>query len=571
MSMPDDELEAVKTVYTRIHGKEEGFDVAFSPGTKLAEMTGAELLQRLRISEPFQVDAHLQPPNVYHERLIDNFLKMEDATFIETVDDGEFAACTDLLLQCLAIQDDIHPNRTPALVLERCRRGGKTFMLSAVAKNLAEIFKGKGKDVHVVQISLNSATPFQASETALNAIYSRIAYFIANPRDRFPAFRKKYSDFCSVGKWIEQNDVILLIDELNVIPNNAKGYDEMSAMLDSHMAFKGGALLYSTHHRIEQDLLRGRKQGSASQLSLRKHRWMSIPRIETEDQLIHKGTFHFGFSSAVLRARIPSLICLDQFDITEYAPQDDKMFEDRHHAMGAVLTGDANGLKAGRDLLRSYSYRGKGTQLLLWPPFLIAQQKVLGKNCPPLRVVLEDPEVNEAKAFEGLVELSVITRLLSDSKNSHKFVPRHQSVSDDNSFDATEIIHVHKRNEDIVSLRKAVENAFPRSTAGHVRQVVAIPLYDQFPKYDFFLLNRRGRFQNWSVKVGYQCKTTRSYPDKKHAAETKQVRTSVWVEGKCPGSRTKDKTTHGWEMMDDAELQNFLGASFYHALEHNSL
>lgn len=117
----------------------------------------------------------------------------------------------------------------------------------------------------------------------------------------------------------------------------------MSAMLDSQVALKGGGLLYSTHHGIEQDLLRGRKRGSALQLSLRKHRWMSIPPIETEKQLIHKGTFQFGFWSAVLRARIPALICLDQFHITEYASQDEKMFEEeRHHAMGAVLTGDAN-------------------------------------------------------------------------------------------------------------------------------------------------------------------------------------------------------------------------------------
>lgn len=567
--MSDDELQAAKTAYIRVHGNEEGFDVAFSPGTKVSEMTAAELLQRLSISEPFAVDDHLMSPDVYHERLIENFLKMEEANFIETVDNGEFAACTDLLLQCLDSQEDLQPARTPALVLERCRRGGKTFMLSAVARNLSETLKGK--DVYIVQISLNSVTPYQPSETALNAIFSRVAFFLANPKDRFPAFRKKYADFSSVGRWLEQNHVVLLIDELNVIPSNAKSYDEMSAVLDFHVAFKGGALLYSTHHRIEQDLLRGRRQGSASKFSLRDHRWMSIPRIETEDQLIHKGTFQFGFWSAVLRGRIPALICLDQFGIARYAVKDGKMFEERQHAMAAVHTGDASGFKPGRDLFRSYSYHGKGTQLLLWPPFLIAQRSVLGKNCPPLREILEHPEINEAKAFEALVELSVITRLLSNSKNRHRFVPRHQLATDDNSFDATEIMHVHKENEDIESLRKAVESAFPRKTAGHVRQVVAIPLYDQFPKYDFFLLHRRSRFQNWSVMVGYQCKTTRSYPDKKHAAETKQVKMSVWVEGKCPGSRSKNETTHGWEMMDDAELQNFLGASFYHALEHNSL
>ena len=565
--MSDDELEAAKTAYIGLHGNEEGFDKYFSPGTKVSEMTAAELLQRLSISKPFAVDDHVMSPDVYHERIAENFRKMEEANVIETVDNGEFAACTDLLLQCLDSQDDLQPTRTPALVLERCRRGGKTFMLSAVARNLAQTVKGK--DVYIVQISLNGLTPYQPSETALNAIFSRVAYFLANPKDRFPAFCKKYSDFSSVGRWLEQNHVVLLIDELNVIPCNAKGYDEMSAVLDFHVASKGGALLYSTHHRIEQDLLRGRR--SASKLSLCDHRWMSIPRIETEDQLIHKGTFQFGFWSAVLRARIPALICQDQFAIARYGMEDGKMFEDRQIALAAVHTGDSSGLKPGRDLFRSYSYHGKqGTQLLLWPPFMIARQSVLGKNSLPLREILEHPEMNEAKAFEALVELSVITRLLSNSKNRHRFVPRHPLVTDDNSLDATEIMHVHKENEDIESLRKAVESAFPRQTAVHVRQVVAIPLYDQFPKYDFFLLHRRSRFQNWSVTVGYQCQTTPSYPDKTHAAETKQVKLSIWVEGKCPGSRSKNETTHGWEMMDDAELQNFLGASFYHALEQNN-
>lgn len=72
--MSDNELQAAKTAYIRVHGNEEGFDVAFSPGTKVSEMTAAELLQRLSISEPFAVDDHLMSPDVYHERLIENFL-----------------------------------------------------------------------------------------------------------------------------------------------------------------------------------------------------------------------------------------------------------------------------------------------------------------------------------------------------------------------------------------------------------------------------------------------------------------------------------------------------------------
>ena len=72
--MSDDELQAAKTACIRVHGKEEGFYVDFSSGTKVSEMTRAELLQRLLISEPFAVDDHLKSPDVYHESLIEKLL-----------------------------------------------------------------------------------------------------------------------------------------------------------------------------------------------------------------------------------------------------------------------------------------------------------------------------------------------------------------------------------------------------------------------------------------------------------------------------------------------------------------
>jgi hypothetical protein len=37
-----------------------------------------------------------------------------------------------------------------------------------------------------------------------------------------------------------------------------------------------------------------------------------------------------------------------------------------------------------------------------WPPFLISQSDVLGKDCSSLRTSLEDPMIEEAQAFEAL-------------------------------------------------------------------------------------------------------------------------------------------------------------------------
>jgi hypothetical protein len=54
-----------------------------------------------------------------------------------------------------------------------------------------------------------------------------------------------------------------------------------------------------------------------------------------------------------------------------------------------------------------------GTQpRLAWPPFLIAQEAVLGKDCTLLRERLEHPIIDEAKAFGALTQLDVLVRLL---------------------------------------------------------------------------------------------------------------------------------------------------------------
>ncbi|KAG7365868.1 hypothetical protein IV203_028538 [Nitzschia inconspicua] len=539
-------MDDARRIFTSLYGSDKGFEAQFSPGTDLETMSATEFMQRLQVSEPFHVTEHLQEPSVYNRRLIDTFNRMEEQCLINTVDNGEFELCAKEVRKCLEMEDDISPNRPPALVLERCRRGGKTFMLCAVAKMLAESLEKKHPPVYVVQISLNTKTPYRCSETADSAIYSRIAYFIANQTEDFHEFRKVYSNFNSVRSWLLNTDVrvILLIDELNVIPSRAPNYDEMSFRLDCLVGKRGGALLYSTHHRINDILLRGRRLESDSKLSLRTHKWMTIPLIESEKSLILKPSFTFGFWSAVLRGRIPALICLASFDTKWYAPdEDNNIFTDRQNAMGAVLTGDPSGLQAGRDHFRSYCYRGDNKDLL-WPPFLIAQSPVLGKEASHLRNTLESPDTNPAKAFEALVALSVLVRLLSRSENNHKFVPRHRLVSDTNSFEATEIIHAHERNQDIPSLIRAVKEAFPRTTRGRVLQLVAIPLYEHFPKYDFFLLHR-GQLRGWSIEVGYQCKMGQQYLDRAHRAESRRVVKSLWVEGKGPETCINKARSHG--------------------------
>jgi hypothetical protein len=75
--------------------------------------------------------------------------------------------------------------------------------------------------------------------------------------------------------------------------------------------------------------------------------------------------------------------------------------------------------------------------LFAWPPFMVAQPDVLGKNYPYLRAPLENPQVDEARAFAALTQLSVLVRLLSGQP--HHLAPSNPFV--ENSFTGTEMLH----------------------------------------------------------------------------------------------------------------------------------
>ena len=108
----------------------------------------------------------------------------------------------------------------------------------------------------------------------------------------------------------------------------------------------------------------------------------------------------------------------------------------------------------------------------------MASEAVLGKDIKGLRTVLENPEISSSKAFKGLVELSVLLRLLTHRDNSHKYVPRAQWLGSSDYFDATDVLHVASdRAQDIEGVVEAVTEHFCRENKKKVRQVVAVPNY----------------------------------------------------------------------------------------------
>eukprot|EP00977_Amphora_coffeiformis_P003938 scaffold790_cov119-Amphora_coffeaeformis.AAC.2 len=316
---------------------------------------------------------------------------------IRAIDHGEFQRCADKLVSICG-QSDMGTNRRAVVCLQRCRRGGKTFMSTAVASRLEMKFEGDNQAPFVIFISMNSTSKLSKKETAMNAILSRIAFVLDNSNgSSFYEFLKRYSNFDAIIEWVEKNKVILLIDELNIIEPSRAEYERMSLFLDALVGRKGSALLYTTHHRLEENLRQGREdEDDLGHLSARPHCWQPMPRLKTKACIRHmRRTEHFW--SAVLRGRIPALLVLEQHLIKDFMPEKHQDDASRCVMFNAILDGDIEYLEAGRKNFRAYSYllsNEDGDDIHVWPPFLCAQKSVLGKNCPNLRATLEAPDTN---------------------------------------------------------------------------------------------------------------------------------------------------------------------------------
>ena len=523
---------------------------------------------------PFRVPLDVQERRALgssrYQQMFERFIKDGN---IRAVDHGEFGQCAKKLVD-LCATSDFGTSRKEVVCLQRCRRGGKTFMATAVAAMLEYRFNGDAEGPFVIYISMNQMSKLSPSETAMGAVLSRIAYELADEHQSFLIFRKKYSSFAAVEEWVTNNNVILLIDELNIIPFTRETYDDMSTFLDAIAGKKSCALLYTTHHRIMQDLRRGREgEEPTDHLSTRPHHWQPMPRLNALACVRHMKRRE-QFWSAVLRGRIPALLVLPPDDIASFVPAERIESESRGLMYDAILDGSIERLESGRNAFRSFAYLLKSTDdrsIHLWPPFLCAQESVLGKDCPQLRIVLQSPDINHPKAFEALAELAVALQLMSSRPRYRNVVPRHPSVSIENCIDATAIFEIEDKYQTIEAVRKAVERRLEddKELYAEVLQIVVIPQYSEFPIYDFFLFHRNQRWQRWrgnhcTIAAGYQCKYGWKYPSRDQAAD-KRVKLSVWIEGKGPSTRRTNRS-YGWTLLSPDEHRRFLGESLFASL-----
>jgi len=528
----------------------------------------------------FEVPRHPKPDRDFQAE----FDRLMREGQVNAVNHGEFEhAATQLILEASVV--DVGRKRAKALAIQRCRRGGKTFMLHGVASKLSGD-QSSVSGTRVIFISMNSITGYTNGENAYTAILSRVAWELSGREPKsFLIFRQNYNDYGAVDLWLtsQGNRVILIVDELNIVPPTAERYGDMSALLDNFMQQEGCALLYSTHQRSTADLLRGRDAGDGNSLHLSKrvHKWVPIPRIMSESclhGLLKNPTEQPSFWCAVLRGRVPALVLQDPEDIESYAQgvfNKSTLEAERQACLAAVITGKIHSLTNSRNLFRAYSYmseRFKGTDedeqeqaLFAWPAFMVAQRAVLGKDYRRFRATLENPDIDEPKAFEAIVQLAVLVRLLSDQQ--HPFVPSNSGIrAGGSAFEATEMFHVA---ETATTLEGIVEEVCARfSDSPEVIQVVAVPMFASFPTYDFFLLHKGG--EGWTVAAGYQCKQGTENPSED---AWNSVPMSVWVEGKCrkyrvkeDGRRVSEKLHRGWVLLGESNQFGFLGVSMSEAL-----
>jgi hypothetical protein len=80
---------------------------------------------------------------------------------VNPVNHGEFEDAAQKIIAAAATEDGGRVQRCPIYVVQRCRRGGKTFMLHAVAKNEEHFIRLDGGPIqktHIILISMNSIT-----------------------------------------------------------------------------------------------------------------------------------------------------------------------------------------------------------------------------------------------------------------------------------------------------------------------------------------------------------------------------------------------------------------------------
>ena len=69
------------------------------------------------------------------------------------------------------------------------------------------------------------------------------------------------NDFGAVDNWLTDKKVILIVDELNIVPPTTPRNEDMCALVANIVQRDGCAARYSTHQRSTADILRGRVAG----------------------------------------------------------------------------------------------------------------------------------------------------------------------------------------------------------------------------------------------------------------------------------------------------------------------
>jgi hypothetical protein len=107
------------------------------------------------------------------------YRELRNAGRVNAVNHGEFEMATTQLIQQAEIKDK-GSERSSAIAIQRCRRGGKTFMLHAVLAQLSKHAELQ-EDTRIVFISMNSTSQYTPTEEdAYTAILSRIAWELSD-------------------------------------------------------------------------------------------------------------------------------------------------------------------------------------------------------------------------------------------------------------------------------------------------------------------------------------------------------------------------------------------------------
>ncbi len=429
-------------------------------------------------------------------------------------------------------------SRKPVFAVVRMTRGGKTRALQELTNAL------RSANIVAVFISFNGSTPFRQAERAnlQEAFDRRVMYALR--RDRDLMWQDCGSEPGCVQKWFDDcQDAVLLIDEINIPldpTSSDQAQQDLWTMLKTTFLVKNRSLVFSSH--VNESYSQATSDFMSTP-SVRPVITIAPPLIDDPAGVVAalRSTRRITVETIAVFGRVPGQVLDSEGAVTRILDARATAPLDMQDFARACLKSDASVAERLPLVLRQLAFFDvrDGQKHFTWTPYAIAvlqhRDEDLGKL---FRSVFAFKE-RSGDVWELIVLLAVLLHL--ESREPHPYMPKL-------SEGEIRVVHLDPAHKTVCALLEWVNDTKPSGAV-----LLVYPLAADFQDYDILVMSKRTN--KWRVAGGWQCKTTRGYPER-----PAPVPGSSWMmNGAAP--QTSKKRNDGWTMATAPLTLSFLGSS----------